>query len=142
MGLVELHIAKEDLSKGLRHYESAVNGSFCDPYNGSSFGDWLRDIVQEKWDSVPREEDEQGFPMDNFGVWYPSQFDHLEEIVTEMLSERDLKAIPLLGKQLAERIDVLHKAREYMIPRLSEIFPLQWMPVYDSDYEPPATVRG
>lgn len=55
------------------------------------------------------------------------------------MNTRDSVADLLLGKHLANRIDIMRKTRVAMVPRLGEIFPLKWMPVFEEDYKPPSS---
>lgn len=79
------------------------------------------------------------------GRYYPSQVKRIEEIILNILNKRDKEADALLGRELADHINVMHKARTTIIPRLDEIFPLQWMPMFggsEEDFVPPPRPRA
>ena len=142
MGLIELDIAKSDLSGNPYYYESAFAGREIDPFTGSSYRDSLHFCVFQVFRGLPRERNERGFHMQDWGRWYPSQYNHLEGAIREMLLKRDARADSLVGKSLANRIDIMYKTRVAMLPRLADVFPLNWMPIFDDDYEPPTSPWG
>jgi hypothetical protein len=61
-------------------------------------------------------------------------------LVLNVLNKRNKETDALLGRELADGINVMYKACTTIIPRLDEIFPLQWMPIFggtEEDYVPP-----
>lgn len=76
-------------------------------------------------DTIHREE--------GYGIeWTTSQIIDLDETLRGIVMRRDKRADLVLGPKVADSINVYRKARETMLPKFSEIFPLGWMPMFEN----------
>jgi hypothetical protein len=81
--------------------------------------------------------------VQHWGLNAPSQLEHLERLFLKVLNKRNKKADTLLGRGIADRINIMHKARTKMLPRVDEIFPFKWMPLFGGlkrNYVPPPRI--
>ena len=117
--LVTLYIGE------LTHINPIFLTGSCPPgINFRLFAPFFPITIHDFLTSIEAKPGEVSIIVSDLGHYYPSQVERIEETILNTLNKRNNDADALLGRELADHFNVLHKASPTMIPRLNELFPL------------------